>query len=70
MDETSLQRFCRLTPREREVATLVAEGLSNPEIAKRLGCASGTVKVHVGHIFEKIQVESRLQLALFISDNK
>lgn len=52
----------RLTPREREVALAVLDGLSNAEIADRLGIALLTVKKHLTRIFEKVQVASRTQL--------
>jgi len=48
-----------LTPREIEVLTYVARGLSNKEIAQRLGAASGTVKMHVQHILSKLTVTDR-----------
>ncbi len=53
----------RLTPREREIAQLAANGLKNKEIAEALGISPGTVKVHLMHIFEKTGVENRFQLA-------
>jgi two-component system nitrate/nitrite response regulator NarL len=53
----------RLTPRERAIASLVAEGLSNKEIAARLGIELCTVKNHVHHILEKLQVTRRTQAA-------
>lgn len=52
-----------LTPTELEVVQLVAEGLSNPEIATRLFIARNTVKVHLSHIFTKLGVASRAELA-------
>jgi len=54
----------RLTPREREVVQLVAEGLKNREIAQKLAITPGTVKVHLMHVFEKTLVKDRFQLAV------
>jgi ATP/maltotriose-dependent transcriptional regulator MalT len=53
-----------LTRREREVLTLVAEGLTNAEIADRLFIATSTAKVHVRHILEKLGVRSRFHAAM------
>ena len=53
-----------LTPRENEVLHLMAEGLGNREIARRLFISEKTTKVHVGHIFDKLGVESRVQAVL------
>ncbi|HLG74729.1 MAG TPA: response regulator transcription factor, partial [Chloroflexota bacterium] len=53
----------RLTAREREVARLLAEGLSNPQIAERLVLSRGTVKRHVENILTKLNLESRAQVA-------
>jgi DNA-binding NarL/FixJ family response regulator len=50
-----------LTSREREVLASVAEGLTNKEIGTRLFISERTVGVHVGHIFDKLQVRSRVQ---------
>lgn len=55
----------RLTPREREVIDLIAEGMSNKEIATRLDIASHTVKSHVRNIMEKLALHTRLQIAAF-----
>jgi DNA-binding NarL/FixJ family response regulator len=53
----------RLTPREREVALLVAEGLTNGEIARRLYIATKTASVHVSNILAKLSMSSRAQVA-------
>ena len=53
----------QLTPRERGVVALVADGLSNKEIATRLGIELCTVKNHVHHILEKFEVSRRTQAA-------
>ncbi|WP_432889409.1 response regulator [Kribbella sp. CA-245084] len=57
-----------LTPREREVAMAVGEGLSNAEIARRLELRESTVKVHVTHILAKLAVPNRTKIALLIHD--
>jgi DNA-binding NarL/FixJ family response regulator len=48
-----------LTPRESEVLSLVAKGLSNAEVAQRIGRAEGTVKVHLKNILQKLGVDDR-----------
>lgn len=52
-----------LTVREREVLGLVAEGLTNPEIADRLAIGARTVETHVRHIYEKLHVHTRAAAA-------
>lgn len=53
----------RLTPREREIVGLVAQGLKNRQVADNLQITPGTVKVHLMHIFEKTGVKDRFELA-------
>jgi DNA-binding NarL/FixJ family response regulator len=54
-----------LTPREREVLLMVAEGLPNKLIARRLEISEGTVKAHLTRVFERIGVTDRTQAALW-----
>ena len=53
-----------LTPRERSVLDLVAEGKSNRQIANRLGLTEGTVKGYVSILLDKLGVQDRTQAAL------
>jgi DNA-binding NarL/FixJ family response regulator len=53
-----------LSPRELEVLSLVAQGLSNQKIAERLGISSETVKSHIRHIMKKLVVNDRTQAAV------
>jgi len=57
--------WVRMTKREREVMNLIAEGLSNKEMAQRLGIATYTIKSHVHNILEKLALHSRLQIAAY-----
>lgn len=59
-----LSNAVRMTKREREIISLIAEGLSNKEIAQRLNVATYTVKSHVHNILEKLALHSRLQIAM------
>jgi DNA-binding CsgD family transcriptional regulator/tetratricopeptide (TPR) repeat protein len=52
-----------LTATERSVAALVAEGLSNPQIGARMYISGRTVQTHLAHIFAKLDISSRVQLA-------
>jgi DNA-binding NarL/FixJ family response regulator len=53
-----------LSRRERQIVAAVARGLSNREIAAETGIAPQTVKNHLSTIFDKLEVKSRVQLAL------
>jgi DNA-binding NarL/FixJ family response regulator len=64
-DLTSPLDALRLTPREREVVDMIGAGLSNQEIANRLGIAIHTVKSHVHNVLEKLSLRSRLEVAAF-----
>ena len=55
----------RLTERELEVLRLVAQGLNNREIAKRLFISENTVKNHVRNILEKLQLHSRMEAVMY-----
>jgi two-component system, NarL family, nitrate/nitrite response regulator NarL len=48
-----------LTPRERDVLQLAADGLSTPSIAEYLSLSRATVRTHFGHIYLKLEVQSR-----------
>jgi RNA polymerase sigma factor (sigma-70 family) len=54
-----------MTKREREIVVLIAEGLSNKEIAQRLNLSTYTVKSHVHNILEKMALHSRLEIATY-----
>ncbi|HET7652032.1 MAG TPA: response regulator transcription factor [Acidimicrobiales bacterium] len=59
----------RLSDREREVLALVAEGLANKQIARRLSITERTVKAHLTNIFQQLGVTDRTQAALWARDN-
>ena len=56
----------RLTPRERQVVGLIAQGKTNREIAALLVTSQGTVKTHVTHIFRKLGVSDRIGAVLAV----
>jgi len=58
-----LAEAVRMTKREREIIVLIAEGLSNKEIAQRVNLSVYTVKSHLHNIMDKLALHSRLQIA-------
>ncbi|MEJ2288708.1 MAG: response regulator transcription factor [Deinococcales bacterium] len=61
--------LAELTPRERQVLALMAQGLSNKRIAARLSISEKTVKTHAGHVFAKLGVDDRLQAVLVAKEH-
>jgi DNA-binding NarL/FixJ family response regulator len=55
-----------LTPRELQIARLVAARFDNQEIAERLSISIGTVKIHLHHIYDKLRLDGRRDLQLFL----
>lgn len=60
--------FASLSPREREVLALIAEGLSNAEIGERLSISEKTVRNHISNLFDKLGVWTRAQAIVFARD--
>jgi DNA-binding NarL/FixJ family response regulator len=60
----------RLTGRELQVAELVAQGLTNQAIARRLSVAPRTAEAHVENIRRKLQVRSRAQIAAWVTQQR
>ncbi|MBH9552055.1 response regulator [Inhella gelatinilytica] len=59
-----------LSPREREILALIGEAKSNKEIARQLGIAETTVKIHVQHLLRKLGLESRVQAAVWVANHR
>ncbi len=59
----------QLTGREREVLLMVRDGLPNKTIARRLGISERTVKAHLTHIFQRLEVTDRTQAAIWAERN-
>ena len=57
--------FAELTSREVEVLQLIGTGCTNREISKQLYIAEGTVKSHVTHIFNRLNLKNRAQIAIY-----
>ena len=62
--------WASLTPAEHAVAGLVAEGLSNPQIGERLYISSRTVQTHLAHMFAKLDIATRAQLAVDVTRHR
>jgi len=65
-DAVAIHPLETLTTRERETLPLLVDGLSNAEIGRRLGIEEKTVKTHVSHILQKLDLSSRYQLADYL----
>lgn len=59
-----------LSPREREIVELIARGDSNKQIARELGIAETTVKIHVQHLLRKLDLDSRVQAAVLVTQQR
>lgn len=66
-DNEIKDQISNLSPRELETVCLIAKGCSNKEIARSLNIAETTVKIHVQHILRKLNLSSRVQVAVFAS---
>ena len=65
--EAGLQEATRiLTPRELEIALMVAQGLHNKEVGARLGISEGTVKIHLHSVYEKLKLNGRAELVGYV----
>jgi non-specific serine/threonine protein kinase len=67
--DDSRQRGTELSPREQQVAALLAEGLTNRQIAERLVVTERTVCAHIEHILDKLGFASRHQVAVWAAEN-
>lgn len=67
---TDAQGKLLLTRREEQIASLVAEGLKNREVAEQLKLSEHTVKNHLFHIFERLGISSRAELILYLFSHK
>ncbi|MBU5426403.1 response regulator transcription factor [Tissierella pigra] len=67
--DTNINKINSLTKREYEVLILIAEGLNNKDIAENLYISEKTVKNHVSNIFKKLDINDRVQAAIFAYKN-
>ena len=64
-----VEKMYSLTPRERQIAELVCQGLRNGNIARYLRIRPGTVKTHTRNIYRKVRVKSKIAMLLrFVTD--
>ena len=59
-----------LTKRERQILKLISSGMTNKHIARKLDITEGTVKVHIKHLFKKLNLKSRVEAAIWAMENK
>lgn len=67
---TSDRDIGQLTPRERDILKLIAQGLPNKMIARRLDITESTVKVHVKHMLKKMKLKSRVEAAVWVHQER
>jgi two-component system nitrate/nitrite response regulator NarL len=68
-EKAALQQLDKLSPREKDIFFLIAQSLSNKQIARDLDIAETTVKIHIQHIFKKLSLTSRVQIAVFAASH-
>ena len=68
--DAGTMKILSLTEREREVATLLCDGLKNKEIGKKLFISETTVRHHLTSIFAKLEVSNRFELIIFLYKQK
>lgn len=67
---TSEREVNLLTPREKDILKLIAQGLPNKMIARRLDITESTVKVHVKHLLKKMKLKSRVEAAVWVHQER
>lgn len=67
-DPAAARAFAALTEREKQVAVLMADGLTNAQIGSRLGVSMASVKAHLSTIFTKLGVDNRVSAAMAVRD--
>jgi DNA-binding NarL/FixJ family response regulator len=66
---TAYRKAVSLTPREQEVAVLIARGLTNSQIARQLVIATSTTERHVANILRKLDMRTRSQIAVWVTES-
>lgn len=66
----ALEKLSCLTEREREIASAMARGLANAEIAESMFISLATVKTHIGRVLEKLNLDNRVQVALCVYESE
>ena len=65
VDDPEAAKIASLTPRERQIVTLVTEGLKNAGIADRLSISEATARNHLTSVLDKLELDNRFQLAVY-----
>jgi pimeloyl-ACP methyl ester carboxylesterase/DNA-binding CsgD family transcriptional regulator len=69
VEATHPEKFASLSPREREILTLITEGLGNAQIGERLSISEKTVRNHISSVYDKLGVWTRAQAMVFARDH-